>query len=381
VKILFYLEPHYIRESFTNYLWIAREVIKLYQNEFLLKKEYKSKHTLRMSVSRHANNALREEFEATAFTNLFIGLNKEENDFIDKHYVSDWNEESIKLWADLLTGKGEISEFYFKILERIYSSYKFDVIVYWSTNGAVKMFSDTYSIPSIAMELGPTRKPFLETIYFDFQGVNGNSYTNNIKLNLIESNYSLDEIKNILPFFMPHEKILDATCDILDIDTSSVIYNNLGKNVLIPLQLKDDSNIVLFSQYSSMKEFLKDVIPKLTNAGYICYVKPHPGSVYRQVNQDDHGECKTFCEELEKVFWLDNFDNTNNLINLYSKMDYTVLINSSVGFENMLLNNIIIPLGKSPYNIGDEFPTLDDLITNKINVEEYKEMITKIVNL
>lgn len=381
MNILFYLEPHYIRESSTSHIWIAREIVKMYQNEFMLKKQYKSKHTLKMSVSRHANNKLRKEFEPSAFTNLFIGLEKDENDFIDTNYVSEWNDESISLWTELLTGKGEISEFYFKILERIYASYKFDVIVYWSTNGAVKMFSDTYSIPSIAMELGPSRSPFLETIYFDFQGVNGNSYTNNISPNFIQSDYSIDEIKTILPFFMPHQKALDSMCDILDIDVSGAIYSNLGKNVLIPLQLKDDSNIVLFSTYNSMNEFLNDLVPKLTNAGYTCYVKPHPGNVDRKVNTDDHNQCKEFCEKFEAVYWLDNFDNQNNLVNLYSKMDYTVVVNSSVGFENMLLGNIIIPLGKSPYNIGNGFPTLNDLISNKIDIEEYEKMITKIVNL
>lgn len=380
MNILFYLEPHYIRESSTNYLWIAREVIKMYQDEFMLKKNNKSKHTLKMSVSRHANNTLREEFEPEAYKNLFIGLTREENDYIDNNYISEWNDESVELWSNLLSGKGEISKFYFKLLERIYLEYKFDVIVYWSTNGSVKMFSNTYSIPSVAMELGPTRLPYFETLYFDFQGVNGNSYTNNINLDLITYKYTIEEIKSILPFFMPHNKTLDSLHDVLELDVSSVIYNNLGRNILIPLQLKDDSNIILFSKYNSMEEFLQDILPKLLNAGYICYIKPHPGNVHRQINIDDHLICKSYCESLENIYWLDEFDNTKNLINLYSKMDYTVLVNSSVGFENLLLNKVVIPLGKSPYNINNKFPTLNDLINGKIDIVEYEKTANKIVN-
>ncbi|HFU74889.1 MAG TPA: hypothetical protein ENK66_01450 [Arcobacter sp.] len=381
MKILFYLEPHFIRESSTQFTWIAKEIVKMYENEFLLKKHNKSQHRLKMLVSRHVNNVLRNDLPVSSFKNLLLGIESKDNDFIDQNYNIKWDEEAIDCWKDLLTGQGSITNFYVTLLEKAYREYPFDLIVYWGTNGAVKKFSNTYSIPSISMELGPTRNPFFETLYFDFIGVNGNAYTNQVDLEEFESLYSIDEIQSILPISMPNEKELDAMFNVLDIDISNMIYGNLGKNVLIPLQLLDDTNIILYTKYQSMFEFLSDVLPKLLEKGYICYIKPHPGNVYREINKLDHEKCENFCQKQDSVYWLDNFDNANNLLNLYSKMDYIVVLNSSVGFENMLLKNVVIPLGKSPYNIDKNLPTLDDLLNETINLELYEETITKIVNM
>lgn len=378
MNILFYVEPHPMRENLVEFYWIVEELIKMLKDEF--SKEYTvSTNNIKLLCSRYIHAEINKNF--SEIDEFILGMTKEENDLIIEKYNKKWTSESLKTWESLLRGSGEVSENYEKILERVYSSYKYDVIVYWGTNGAVKNISKKYNIPSVAMELGCTRVPFFQSVYFDYNGVNGASYLNNIDLEKVKIKYTLKEIETFLPLQQLKEKSLDGRFDVLEHSLSDKIYSNIGKNILIPLQLMDDTNIILYSKYNSMEEFLKDVIPSLTNKGFTCFIKPHPGNVVREINKNDHLNCKFYCESFSNVYWLEGFNNNKELVSLYNKMSAFVVVNSSVGFEAMLLGKVVVPLGKSPYNLSSKLPTLNALIEGNINKESYNIEITKIVNL
>jgi len=380
MNILFYIESHPIRNSFTEFYWIVEELLKMIDDEFNSKNHTISTIEIRLLCSRHIHDKIVKHLEHMNINRFILGLTNEENNYILDKYHKHWDKSQLNVWKELLKGVGEISNFYESIIERVYQSYQFDTIVYWGTNGAIKNFSKKHNIPAISMELGCTRSPFFQSCYFDFKGVNGNAYTNDIDLDSFEQDYSLEEIQTFLPVKQFKDKSFDAIHDVINDPSAGYLYRTIGKNVLLPLQLMDDANIILYSKYSSMLEFLEDVLPKLTTAGYCCFVKPHPGNIFRVINADDHQKCKKFCEAYNNVHWLENFENNKYLLSLYSKIDYFVVINSSVGFEAMLLGKIVIPLGQSPYNISNELPTLSNLLEGNIDKVSYQKTLIKIVN-
>ena len=382
MKILFYVEPHPIRESHTNHFWIVSEFLDMLEDEFVNKKHHQENSQVRLVVSRGLHSMIKAQKMQGVYERFLIGLTADENNHINEMYDAIWDQNSINLWQNLMEGQGEVSEFYEKILNRIHKTvFDFDVIVYWGTNGAVRNFSKANNIPAIAMELGCARKPFFNSMYFDFLGVNGAAYTNEIDLNNVKDVYDFQVIKSFLPFTLKYGKGRDALCNPIASKYSNEIYKNIGKNILIPLQLADDANILQFSKYNSMYEFLNEIIPPLVDDGFCCFVKPHPGNVYRQYNKLDHEKCKIMCEEYSSVFWLDDIDNEHDYPSLLMKMDAIVTINSSVGFEAMLLGKVVVPLGKSPYNLSSELPTLEQLIANTIDIQLYKDRIQKIIKL
>ena len=382
MKILFYAEPHPIRQSHTNHFWIVSKFLDMLEDEFINKKYLHNNVSVRIVASRGLHAKIQQEKDVEVHKHFLIGLTQEENNHILQNFDTSWDDVSIDIWNQLMSGEGEVSLFYEKIINRIHKTvFDFDVIVYWGTNGAVRNFAKKNNIPAIAMELGCTRKPLFDSLYFDFMGVNGSAYTNKIDIESMQDCLTLEEIKEVIPFTTKYAMQRDALYTPLATKHRKTIYENIGKNILIPLQLADDANILQYSKYSSMKQFLEEILPVLTGHGFVCYVKPHPGNIYREYNMQDHKEAEEYCKNFSNVIWIDDVTNEVEYHSLLMKMDAVVVVNSSVGFEAMCFGKIVVQMGKSPYNLSDALPNIKQLAEGKLDFQKYQKLITKVVNL
>ncbi|WP_297443799.1 hypothetical protein [Sulfurimonas sp.] len=378
MKVLFYLEPHPIRERYESFSWIGKEVCKMLQDKYVHTQFNKKKTLLDMRImtSRHYAPLMKE---FPKIRKAFIGLTSKENDSLS-YFYDDWNQQSIAIWKELMHGEGEVSKFYNDILSRVKNNvFDFDVIIYWSTNGAVKKFALDHNVQSISMELGCTRIPFFESVYMDFLGVNGNAITRKLDIKLLPD-CDIDEIIENLPFNLAGNKGKDGKHNVLKTSFIEEIYKNPLKNILIPMQLDDDSNILMFSKYANMLEFLEEVLPPLINKGYRCFIKPHPGAKSRKLTELGHKTCEDYCSDLKNVFWVDDIDNKRDYLSLLNKMTAVVTVNSSVGFEALLLKKVVVTMGDGAYSINS-LPTLTQLVDGTINLKEYYINIGKIANV
>ncbi len=287
MKILFYLEIHPIRNSYSSFTWVGKQIINMLRKQYLSQHHAKIDYDdIRIVVSRHYQELIDNNQDLKT---IFLGLTKEENDRLS-FYMRDWNSDvqAINNWTSLMQGTGEVSEFYKSILDRIYqNTFSFDVVVNWSTNGAIRDFCRERGLSNVSMELGCVREPIINTVCFDACGVNGNSVIKNLDFNAIDEDELID-IKTIMPIKTKHDMSLDSLFRPINCSASDVLYSSFGKNVLIPLQLKDDSNRIIFSRFHGMYGFLREIIPQLLDAGYTCIVKPHPmanASAAREVNK------------------------------------------------------------------------------------------------
>src|SRR5690606_17680660 len=113
------------------------------------------------------------------------------------------------------------------------------------------------------------------------------------------------------------------------------------KYVFLPLQVEDDTQILLNSSFSGMDELMRVVYPAVISMNnYKLVVKEHPHDWGRH-NQS------TLRERYPKAIWLQKYP-TEQVI---TGADIVVTVNSSVGVEALLLNKKVITLGKCFYDV------------------------------
>lgn len=380
MKILFYLEPHPIRNRFESFGFIGARIMKMLRDEYLGKTStaYEPPE-VRILLSRYYDKLSKEFSEMQP---AILGMSAEENDKLSTLKL-DWQDpQAITTWVDLMKGEGEISEFYESILERVYTGpYCFDVVINWATNGAIRNFCQKHGIHNISLEQGCVRDPIYESLYIDAMGVNGMAISRYIDLNRVKP-MDMEVMRFMLPSKSAHHKAVDAIHNAIKSKYSAAIYAGIGRNVLITLQLKDDSNCILYSDYSSMREMLAQVLPKLHQAGYNCFIKPHPAAKDRYINQVDHDECKEYLSNFDdNVYWLDDIVQNRDYIALLNKMDWVVTVNSSAGFEAMIYGKPVVVLGDAPYRIGNQLPRLDDMLSDDFDYQAYGDTCARIVTV
>ena len=278
-NILIYIEPHPIRNYFEEFYDVG---------QILCDGMLQLDKGLGYQFRYFSNDAIVDRMvtERPALSYLSMRFTADENDKLESLYKQ-WNEESIQDWLSLVKGTGPITDFYVSVLSRIREEYSFDAILLWSDNGAVRRFGEINDIPVIHAEFGPTRSPFHKTVYFDPHGTNGAAAV---------LNAPLDEL--IPAISVPREtwvtregKVWNDQNKVGLIDASLTLDKNLvskgifdGPYVFIPLQLEDDLNTQLYSDFKTPEALLRHVIPKAVSAGFKVVIKGHPSAGVRTYN-------------------------------------------------------------------------------------------------
>lgn len=356
-KILFFIEPFPIRDSMESFSSIIDNVSSIFKN--------KNNNLIKI----YSNFETLDVLEKKSFikTSDFLIPDQNEQNFFESLLV-DWVSEGLSLWSEFLNGKGEIYEEYLSILNKIYSRFRFKYIFFWGTNPAIKNFCKTQNIKMVAMELGCSRWPYLPALVADPSGVNGNSFLCNLSVKDLPKNNYRDWLTTLTT---DNQTLLQESFAYFP---SKEIINLQNKKIaFIPLQLSDDANMLRFSPYQSIKEFLEDVLPELLSNGFFCIIKEHPYSSTRPGSLEANKEAKLFAlsQSLEDVLWLDSEVKSPPNSFIYSISNLVVTVNSSAGFEALLYKLPLILMGDSVYKLKDLFPNLMDFLSGNFNKELY----------
>ncbi len=263
-----------------------------------------------------------------------------------------WDKRAIDVWLALVEGRDEVSDGYLKILARVREEFEFDVIVTWSENGAVRRMGGELGIPVVNLEYGPTREPFRKTFYMDAAGTNGHASVLAAPLDQLAFNV------------VPAETWVaaqatgvgsDQQIGLVDAGTTvklsgSEYFIPARPYVFVPLQLADDLNTLMHSPYGSPLAFLQDVLPSYLKAGYDIVVKGHPGAAGRPYNLMREAEALRYAAALgERVQVVPRTLSAPGTINLIAQSSVVATINSSVGFEAILLGKNVALFGDAAY--------------------------------
>lgn len=346
-KILLYVEPHPIRDSYEEFCTIGM---------FLANSIYEKADVNDSSLRIFSNNHVVDRIVSSSpkLSSLCIRPSIKESISIEE-FGRSWGAPTINEWVSLTRGVGEVSEFYEEVLERIHDFYSFDIVLLWSENGAVRNFCARKKLKVIHGELGPTRLPFEETIYFDFLGTNGNASVVNADLNAI----NIDDVLPAETWIAAKGRnennpeglgIVDSPYTFVLDDYTASLSNPY---VFLPLQLADDLNTIEHSSFKSPSDFVEKVLPVILKQGYRVVIKPHPGAVHRAFNLSAEAKALKIARSYGKeVVVLDRDVSISRSLRIINEAEFVFTINSSVGYEALLMGKRVILLGYAAYDVG-----------------------------
>lgn len=209
-----------------------------------------------------------------------------------------------------------------EILQDLLRRDKLEAVLTWCNIPSLNLAAGRFGLPVIHNELGPFRPPLYKgTIYFDFQGVNGNTSASVDMARFIQEAgaspdfrpLSLAEIRSLLAD-SPH---------VSEPSTEPPLFKR-G----VALQVEHDSNLVVFG--NGMTNFGAIHAARTGIGPGDLLIRHHPSgqALYteRLGVMDDSPDSVTFLRQCEKV----------------------VTINSSVAFECLLQEKPVTILGDSP---------------------------------
>ena len=372
MKTLFAFDLFPIRNSLTCYNWVNDEFLGIFSRVQGMPYAWGDVEP-RLLLSK-------QEYNGTTSPVILLPDNLREK---LNGFCGVWNEDAVERWKQLMLGRGDAADVVCEALQYAYKKFAFDQIVYWGTNRTIKNFASSVGARSVAMELGPTRYPFEETRYCDFAGVNGDAFTLNLKVADFEP-MDLSRWRKENGIFLNSGEGYGPLASV----HADVIERHSKPMAVIALQLDDDANSLLYSDYSGMAEMVRSVVPRLVEKGWMVAVKPHPlanpdvgDAVNRQMNVRAHQECRAFIEssfDESEVFWLDDI-RPACYKTMLSKIDALICVNSSAGFEAMLMGKPVVFLGRAPFNMTGLL-TLNDLIDG-YDSEAYSDNVSRVANV
>lgn len=320
---LVYLNNYHIRQCESQYLSVMYEILgKNLPAHFILPKEYLKKYKIgerwevRWAESHWGKYAdIMSRLKITDYT-----LMGKPEDLLKGIGVDSTPSEILKYVVDF-----EVPTQVETIVEALKKKGKFKAGLSWVNNKCLKETLDKFNIPTIFHELGPFRpQTYIPTAYLDFSGVNGDT----------EFNKRFNEFLNI-----SHEVPILSRKELIRI-ISPNHYQELYKildnkdrkyNIGVGLQVEVDTNLLLFNSGRSWVDPI--LAAKADSAGKIL-VRPHPMAGY--IMKPDY---RLEIDDITK----------GSAVEFINKCDKIYCLNSSVGFEAMMLGRDAKIFGDSPF--------------------------------
>lgn len=220
-----------------------------------------------------------------------------------------------------------------EIIEKIVSENDIKAGITWVNNKCFKETLREHGIPTIHHELGPLRSPtYIDTVYVDFEGVNGGTeFSKRFKEFL--------KVADTVPI-LSREKLIQ----VISPNQSDRLLKVLNENrrmydIGVGLQVEVDTNVLLFNKgrslFDPIWEAKKDSKTKIL-------VREHPLAHY-SINIDSS--------------MVKSGTKTEDAIDFINKCNKIYCLNSSVGFEAILLGRKAKIFGDSPFS---ELPSMDE---------------------
>ena len=366
MKVLLYIEPYPIRDVSVHFKDVARQFLPLLET------------CPRLDTRLFANKATLNEIKTGVESHIKrIIQPTEEDERIFERHKKDWLSEGLPAWLDLMAGTGQVTADYQQVLERIWQRFPFDIILHWGENGAVSRFIKDRSITRIAMELGCTRPPFLDSLVMDPYGTNGAGMVPKLSITDVRDivgGVPMSRHEAVLAYSETLEaKPYEQQFQPLSGDFAEVV-SRVEKVAFLPLQLFDDANLLRFSPYDTLREVVLDVVPKLAAAGYTTIITPHPATKHRPQGAVATAMAKASLNEWAgQIVWLEPGPDRPENAQLLSMSDVVVTVNSSVGFEALYFDKPVVVLGDAVYKPQDLFPTLEDFLAGRFDQTAYSD--------
>lgn len=317
-RFLAYLNNYDIRPCMAQYLWVYCLLLdKLSKSYFVLNKDY-------------IDNNNFKRWELNSNISKHISYNENISTLIPKYYSIFDKIEEIDIGTDIpskILNKvlNENIEYYENKLSEILDKCK-DIkgALLWVNNRTIEKVFSERNLPVIHNELGALRKPiYRDMCYFDFQGVNGNTeFTKRFK--------QFEKIADKVKLFNREELIKIVA------PNNYEYLTKLSKQIPkykcgVAMQVDLDTNLLAFNK----GVLSADVINIATKMFNRVLVRNHPLSSIGCMTNKSIGRI--------------DIDNSKNSLEFIINCENIYTINSSVGFEALLLGRSVRFFGYTPF--------------------------------
>jgi capsular polysaccharide export protein len=212
---------------------------------------------------------------------------------------------------------------HYAAIKKIIKKYKPGFIFVWNgytgyTANILRIYADRFGIPTAYMERGILK----DSLFVDSDGVNGASSLSNLSPKYLDSiDLSEEEYACIQKIFAP---------------TKPKKIQKIQK-IFFPLQVQRDTNIVMYSRFSSMREAFWEIYNKFNRNGVKFLLRPHP--------EEEKDTC------LNIPLFKNTLVSSDKTLKEWLKWsDIVVTINSTVGLEAIIAGKPVISMGDSIYS-------------------------------
>lgn len=222
-----------------------------------------------------------------------------------------------------------------------------DRVVIWNgftgyVANALRKICEVDKVPCAFLERGL----FKDSIFIDYQGVNGAASINTINPEVfIPVDQHSDDFLYLDQCFQ-----LNASAES---QSSGKDDDFVGKRIVFfPLQVQLDTNIVLYSPYKTMRHAFFKIYEALNDENTLFVLRPHP---------EENPDQKLNIPKLDNVI----VSTEQSLDYWIDQCDVVVTINSTVGLEALIKHKPVVCLGGSIYSAFPYLASLDQLVTDR----------------
>lgn len=346
MKVLFYIEPHPMRDSLFE-------------------------HRGTLEVLRRLRATLPEGHEARIFCNHVLGdelLSRSALGWAELlqpgaaerarilGFAQSWFPGGMAQWCALMRDpEAEVTRFYTDLLCRLHrEEYAFDAILCWGENRAVRAAAERLGVRLAFIELASFRAPFPEAYLIDPEGVNGAA--------AVRRQAPSAEAARAVPSEADLRRILQERFHGAALPPAAPRAADGPPTALVALQLADDANLLLYSEFATIEAYLEAAVAPLLAAGWRVALKPHPGARLRGGHVWDAQDraLRRWAGEAGVVA-LPEIDPLDPVARLRG-VDLVVSTNSSLSFEAILCGTLGVVLGRACYALPGALPTLAEAI-------------------
>jgi glycosyltransferase involved in cell wall biosynthesis len=212
-----------------------------------------------------------------------------------------------------------------------------DAIFVWNKNSLLDRIAAARNILVIHNEICLDRKPRPVSYFFDPQGVNAESALRELWeqfRNIDLPDCCKDLVASFRRTYLTPWLGSESRVELLD----SLGLDPAKKTILIPLQVENDSNVLLNSPFASMTQFCEKILDALPPAKYNVIVKPHPV---------DPSGTNLSASVLSRACVLEGGHPMGPLIRA---ADCVFTISSTTGYEALQAGKTVVTFGRSVYS-------------------------------
>ncbi len=376
MRILIYIEPFPLRQTMDHYRKYAAAFARMLLSETTAHRL--SEFDIRIYANRDTLAYAQER--ALAAKRFMLNPESAEQDQF-RTSLTEWPNQGLRTWTNLLKGVGEVTQQYQQIFERIHQRFAFDAVVTLGDNGAAKAFAASANLDHLVLDTSFENQSLFKAVVFDPTGTGGFSALSQINVSTVKSMVGkeawtapLDQ--SCLPGLDADQFRAECIGPIDFTGQDRILRRGDTRAALVCLQNYDDPLFAAHSKFASPLEMIEACLPELCDNNILSVIRPPRGGVSSLGQSEAIAEVRKRVERYgDKAIWLDRQSERVSDTRLFTLCDLIVTTNDAAGLEGVLFDKQVCVLGSASYKPIGAFPQLKAVVSGRFDPRSYLKNI------